>query len=1152
MFTHLHVHTEYSLLDGACKITKLIKKVKELGMDSIAITDHGVLFGVVEFYKECKKNGINPIIGCELYVEDTEKTYNHLTVLCENNIGYSNLVKLVSNAYINNFYRKPRVSIAELESHKEGLIILSGCLAGKLPQYILKGQLESAREYVEKMIKIFGKEHFFLELQDHQIIEEKKVMKYLMKLSKDYELDCVATNDVHYVNKMDYIAHDALLCIQSGKTMTDKNRMQYKEGEYYLRSEAEMLEIFAFNKEAVYNTSKIAQRCNVEFKFKEYHLPVYDDKLDDSYEYLKKQVYYGLYKRYDVVNNDILDRVNYELDVIKTMGYVDYFLVVWDFVKYARENNIPVGVGRGSGAGSIIAYCLYITGVDPIKYNLIFERFLNPERITMPDFDIDFCTRRREEVIDYVIRKYGKNKVCQIITFGKLATKAAIKDVSRVLGKNVSFANKLVEKIPNELGITIDEALEESLDLKTEYLMNNEVKEVIELSKEVEGISRNASVHAGGVIISDKDLVNYIPLAVNNEKIVSQFQMTEIEELGLLKFDFLGLTTLTIISDCLKIIKSNKQIEINLDKINYDDKKVFDLISSGNTLGVFQLESKGMISFMKNLKPNSLEEIISGIALFRPGPMSFIPQYIKCKFDKSNIKYKTEELRDILESTYGCIVYQEQVMEIVRKLAGYSYSRSDLVRRAMSKKNQEIMEKERQVFIYGDENVLGCVNNGISVELANEIFDEMIDFSKYAFNKSHAASYAIIAYQTAFLKTYYPSEYMAAILSNVLDPKKLVIYMNEVKKMGIKIIKPTVNTGDINFTVKNEDIILSLSKIKGIGDVLIENLIKERDRKNFIDFYDFVKRMSKFGLNKRNLEILVKSGVLDDLSYTRKYMIENYELALDEVAFQNRNVFEGQFSFFEDDSIKVNTFTNDELSEEELLNLEREYIGVYLSGNPLDKYKEVYKKIVNFDSYLVSLMVDGEKIIDNNKEVVIGGILDKIDIMVTKTGKKFAVCNFLDFYGTIKVVFYNNEYEKYKHLLNINSKFYILGNVNINDFFKEVSIIAKKICNIETLYKEIWVKISLKKDNELKNFFNTNPNDLIKEISDEVNFIKSLVNQYPGNLLLNIYVENNKKLQIISSVGYEVYEQLTYKYDESELKFINVSDEKLQKWLKSV
>ena len=872
-FTHLHVHTEYSLLDGSSKIKEITSRAKELGMKSLAITDHGVMYGVIDFYKAAKEVGIKPILGCEVYVApgsrfdkqpgESESRYYHLVLLAENNTGYKNLMKIVSRGFTEGFYYKPRVDYEVLEQFHEGIIALSACLAGEVQRYLARGMYEAGCEAAKRYEGIFGKGNFFLELQDHGIPEQKYVNPQLIRMSQELGIDLVCTNDVHYTYAQDADAHDILLCIQTGKKVTDENRMRYDGGQYYLKSPEEMAELFPYAPQALENTCKIAERCNVEIEFGVTKVPHFEVPQGfDSWTYLNHLCNEGMKRRYPDADEEKKKRLEYELSVIHKMGYVDYFLIVWDYINYAKTHGIAVGPGRGSAAGSIVSYCLGITDIDPIKYSLIFERFLNPERVSMPDIDVDFCYERRQEVIDYVVEKYGKDCVVQIVTFGTMAARAVIKDVGRVLDLPYAMVDNIAKMVPREIGITIDKAIQENPDLRNAYENDAQVHDLIDKSKRLEGLPRHASMHAAGVLISQKAVDEYVPVATGSDgAVVAQFVMTTLEELGLLKMDFLGLRTLTVIQDAEKLARK-KNPEFSIDNINYEDKNVYDMISTGKCEGIFQLESAGMKNFMKELKPQSIEDLIAGISLYRPGPMDFIPQYIKGKNNPGDITYDCPMLEPILKPTYGCIVYQEQVMQIVRDLAGYSLGRSDLVRRAMSKKKTSVMEKERQNFIYGnpEENVPGCISNGIDEKTANKIYDDMIDFAKYAFNKSHAACYAVVAYQTAYLKTYYPVEFMAALMTSVVDnTDKVAGYIYACRQMNIQMLPPDVNTSDMEFSVEDNAIRFGLSAVKSLGRPTIKAIIDERNKSRFTSIQDFISRLYT-DLNKRTLENLIKSG----------------------------------------------------------------------------------------------------------------------------------------------------------------------------------------------------------------------------------------------------------------------------------------------------
>ena len=964
-FTHLHVHTEYSLLDGSNKINEYVSRVKELGMKSAAITDHGVMFGCIDFYKAAKAAGIKPILGCEVYVApgsrfDKEKgkeedRYYHLVLLAETQEGYQNLIKIVSYGFVDGFYYKPRVDMELLEQYHEGIIALSACLAGEVARNLARGFYEEGKEAALRYEKIFGKGNFFLELQDHGIPEQRQVNHELIRMSRETGIELVATNDVHYTYSSDAEAHDILLCVQTGKSLKDENRMRYEGGQYYVKSEEEMRRLFPYAPEAIENTGKIAERCNVEIEFGVTKLPKFD--VPDGYtawEYLNKLCFEGLDKRYTDNKEELKKRLNYELGVIKDMGYVDYFLIVWDFIRYAREQGIMVGPGRGSAAGSLVSYTLGITKLDPIKYDLLFERFLNPERVSMPDIDVDFCFERRQEVIDYVVEKYGKDQVVQIVTFGTMAARGVIKDVGRVMDVPYVQCDTIAKMIPQELNITIDKAMKANPELKKIYETDETVRKLIDMSRRLEGLPRHTSMHAAGVVISQKPVMEYVPLSRGSDgSLVTQFTMTTLEELGLLKMDFLGLRTLTVIQNAEKLVRRDKGIELDMDKIDYEDKKVYGMLGAGKTEGVFQLESTGMKNFMKELKPGNLEDIIAGLSLYRPGPMDFIPQYIKGKNNPDEIHYDCPELEPILKATYGCIVYQEQVMQIVRSLGGYTLGRSDLVRRAMSKKKASVMEKERQNFVYGneEEGVPGCIHRGISEKTANKIYDDMIDFAKYAFNKSHAAAYAVVSYQTAFLKYYYPVEYMAALMTSVIhNPSKVAEYILSSRKMQIEILPPDINFGESEFSADHGAIRYGLSAIKSLGAPMIRAIVEERkENGKYQSLRDFIERMSGRELNKRAIENLIKAGALDQVAGNRRQKLMVYAEIVDAVNQEKKNAMTGQMSLFdlisdeEKEAYEIQMPKVEEYSKEELLSFEKEVLGVYISGHPLEEYEERWR-----------------------------------------------------------------------------------------------------------------------------------------------------------------------------------------------------------------
>ena len=1026
-FTHLHVHTEYSLLDGSCKIKELIARAAELGMKNIAITDHGNMYGVIEFYRAARAAGINPVIGCEVYVApgsrfDREVTkgegrYNHLVLLAENNVGYSNLIKIVSKGFTEGFYYKPRVDYEVLEKYHEGVIALSACLAGAVATALRYGQYETAKKEAERLYDIFGKDHFYLELQDHGIADQATVNQGLLRMSEELKIPLVATNDVHYITAEDAEPHDILLCIQTQKKVQDEDRMRYEGGQYYLKSEDEMKALFPYAQEALENTSKIAERCHVEIEFGKYKLPKYDVPEGFTADsYLQKLCQDGMKKRYEEITTQLQERLDYELDTIRTMGFVDYFLIVWDFIRYARENGISVGPGRGSAAGSIVAYSLGITSIDPIKYDLLFERFLNPERVTMPDIDIDFCYERRPEVIDYVVRKYGKDHVVQIVTFGTMAARNAIRDVGRVLDLPYNYVDVIAKQIPmpkQGAKVTIKEALQVNPELREIYESDEQAKNLIDMSMRLEGLPRHTSMHAAGVLISPKPVDEYVPLSkASDGTITTQYTMTVLEELGLLKMDFLGLRTLTVIQNAAKMAGIEDDTLLN---IPFDDKEVFDMISAGKTDGVFQLESGGMKSFMTELKPECMEDILAGNALYRPGPMDFIPQYIEGKNNRDSIVYDCPQLEPILAPTYGCIVYQEQVMQIVRSLAGYSFGRSDLVRRAMAKKKEKVMEAERQNFVYGNkaEGVKGCIANGISEEVANKIYNEMIDFAKYAFNKSHAAAYAVVSYQTAYLKCHYPIEFMAALMTSVRDnTSKVIHYTMNCKELGIPMLSPDINEGYSDFSVADGGIRFGMSAIKGIGVNVIERIVAERKSGGaYTSLQNFLERLASGEVNKHVVENLIKSGAMDSLPGNRHQKVIAYANIMDAVSKDRRNNMAGQVSLFDlgDEGFakaKQYPLPNvEEFPKEELLTYEKEVMGIYVSGHPLEEYVALMKKnctCISTDFAAEEEQEDNS--VTDGERVVIGGLLVNKIVKTTKNNTMMAIASIEDLYGTVEII----------------------------------------------------------------------------------------------------------------------------------------------------
>ena len=1079
-FAHLHVHTEYSLLDGSNKIKEYVARVKELGMNSAAITDHGVMYGVIDFYREARKQGINPILGCEVYVApnsrfDREVTggddrYYHLVLLAENNEGYENLTKIVSKGFVEGYYYKPRVDKELLRTCHKGIIALSACLAGEVPRYLTKGMYEEAKDRALEYQEIFGKGNYFLELQDHGIPDQQLVNQQLMKLSQETGIELVATNDVHYTYADDAKAHDILLCIQTGKKLADENRMRYEGGQYYVKSEEEMAALFPYARQALENTQKIADRCSVEIEFGVTKLPKYDvPEGYTSWEYLQKLCYEGLDQRYRTPSQELKDRLAYELDTIRHMGYVDYFLIVWDFIKYAKDHGIAVGPGRGSAAGSIVSYCLGITTIDPIHYQLLFERFLNPERVSMPDIDVDFCYERRQEVIDYVTRKYGKDCVAQIVTFGTLAARGVIRDVGRVMDLPYAYVDSIAKMIPQELGITIDKALQMNPELRKLYESDETVTHLIDMAKRLEGLARHCSMHAAGVVICQKPVEEYVPLSrAADGTITTQFIMTTLEELGLLKMDFLGLRTLTVIQNAVQLARK-KQPDLQIDKIDYNDKAVLDYIGTGKTEGIFQLESGGMKNFMKELQPHSLEDVIAGISLYRPGPMDFIPQYIRGKNDRSSITYDCPQLEPILAPTYGCIVYQEQVMQIVRDLAGYTLGRSDLLRRAMSKKKAAVMEKERKTFVYGDEEtgVPGCIKNGIDEQTANKIYDEMIDFAKYAFNKSHAAAYAVVSYQTAWLKYYYPVEYMAALMTSVIDnPTKVAEYIYVCRQMGIRILPPDINKGEADFSVDGGDIRYGLAAIKSIGRPVIRAIVNDRkELGEFRNLEDFITRISSRELmNKRLVENLIKAGALDVLGGTRKQFMSIYIQIVDHMQQEKKNSMVGQMSLFDvvseeqKEEFQIRMPDVGEYTKENLLGFEKEVLGVYVSGHPLEPYEEEWRKVISATTadFQVDPEVGYTKVRDGAREII-GGIIAEKTVKHTKTNQMMAFLTVEDLFGTVEVVVFPRDYEKYRQYLEEDNKIFVKGRVSEEDD-KASKLICEKILPFGQKKKELWIQ----------------------------------------------------------------------------------------------
>lgn len=1119
-FTHLHVHTEYSLLDGSNKIKEYVKRLKELGMDSGAITDHGVMFGVIDFYKEAKAQGIKPILGCEVYVApnsrfDKEVTggedrYYHLVLLAENNQGYSNLMKIVSRGFTEGYYYKPRVDMEVLNQFHEGIICLSACLAGEVQRDISKGLYDEAKKAALRYEACFGKGNYFLELQDHGIPEQKTVNAALVRMSKELDIPLVATNDIHYTYAEDAQAHDILLCIQTSKLVTDTNRMRYEGGQYYVKSELEMRQLFPYAQEALDNTAKIADRCNVEIEFGVTKLPKFDvPEGYDSWSYLNKLCFDGLAERYPDDDGKLADKLHYELGVIQKMGYVDYFLIVWDFINWAKSHDIPVGPGRGSAAGSIVSYCLHITNIDPIRYNLLFERFLNPERVSMPDIDIDFCYERRQEVIEYVERKYGKDKVVQIVTFGTLAAKGVIRDVARVLDMPYNFADSISKMVPNELNMTLNRALELNPELRNLYEQNEQVHYLIDMCKKLEGLPRHTSMHAAGVVICQKPADEFVPLSRGSDgAITTQFTMTTIEELGLLKMDFLGLRTLTVIKNAVRNVEKTHGIVIDVDKIDYDDKKVLASLGTGKTDGVFQLESQGMKNFMKELKPQNLEDVIAGISLYRPGPMDFIPSYIKGKNNPDLVTYETPQLEPILAPTYGCIVYQEQVMQIVRDLGGYTMGRSDLVRRAMSKKKAYVMEKERANFVHGnaEEGVPGCEANGIAPEIAEHIYGTMMDFAKYAFNKSHAACYAVVAYQTAYLKYYYPVEFMAALLTSVIDnPTKVSEYIMVCRNMNIQILPPDINEGEAGFSVSGNAIRHALTAIKNIGRPVIDAIVKERtEHGKFNSLKNFIERTAGLDVNKRAIEHFIKSGAFDSFGCTRRQLMSVYVQILDSIQNGKKGVMSGQMSLFdivsEEEKAELEIKMPDvgEYDKELLLSFEKEVLGFYVSGHPMEEYEALWSKYITAKTTDFYLNEETHRtVVEDGSRATIGGMIMDKKIKYTKNDQIMAFLTVEDMVGSVEVIVFPKDYEKNSYKLTDENKVFIQGRVSVEEE-RDGKLISEKITAFDEIPRKVWLKF---------------PN-MDSYISQEKQLFDSIA-QSDGNDTIVIYLEDSKQMKTL-------------------------------------
>ena len=1102
-FVHLHIHSEYSLLDGACRIDRLIDKVKEYGGNAVAVTDHGNMYAAVDFYKEALKKGIKPIIGCEVYVASGsrlkkigsgERKNYHLILLCQNNTGYQNLIKLVSKGWTEGFYGKPRIDRELLEEYHEGLICLSACLAGEIPQDILAGDYDRAKKTACYYRELFGENNFYIELQNHNLREQLIVLPQLIRLSRETGIPLVATNDCHYINKEDSELHSILLCIQTNHTINDPNKMEFGTNEFYVKSEDEMREIFAEVPEAVDNTQLIADRCNVSFEFGKTKLPHFDvPDNQNHFEYFKNQCYKGLYEKYGRnPEKSLTERLDYELGIVNQMGYVDYYLIVNDFIQYAKRHSIPVGPGRGSGAGSLAAYCIGITGIDPIKYNLIFERFLNPERVSMPDFDIDFCTERRQEVIDYVVRKYGKEHVAQIVTFGTMAARGAVRDVARAMAVSYSAADAVAKLIPNELHITLKKALEASKELKSRYDTDSTIHKLIDTAAAIEGTPRHASKHAAGVVITEKPVNEYVPLAKNDDAVVTQYTMTTLEELGLLKMDFLGLRNLTVINDAETMIKASNP-NYSEAEIDERDKKTFSMLSHGYSEGVFQFESGGMKNMLIQLKPESVEDLIAAISLYRPGPMDSIPKFIENRHNPDKVTYKHPLLKNILDVTYGCIVYQEQVMQIFRDMAGYSLGRADIVRRAMSKKKKDVMERERDIFINGltDENgnveVDGCLRRGVSKKIAEEIFSEMESFASYAFNKSHAAAYANVSYRTAWLKCHYPCEYMAALLTSVLDNfGKLAVYTEECARLNIKVLPPHVNHSMKSFTVDDKNIRFGLVAVKNIGKSFIDDIISERENGEFTSFYDFCKRMYGSNMNSRALESLVKCGAFDGMGNNRREMVNSLKTVLESCERDYKRNITGQMSFFDDiieqqdNPVNQLVASADDFSVPEKLAMEKEITGMYLSGHPVDQYSDIIKRIKPDKIIGICDADENKKYSDGDRAVVLG-VLSNVKLRTTKNNQTMATAVIEDRSGSIEIMVFPQVFDKSGRLLSDGSVVKITGTVSMREDEK-----VKLLCNDVMSIKQLSQEIKNNKSDEGRRSRSTETNTEEKNKSDNI------------------------------------------------------------------
>lgn len=1103
-FVHLHLHSEYSLLDGSTRISLLPKRVKELNMDAVALTDHGNMYGAIAFYKACKDEGIKPILGCEVYIskkdlsiKDKSNERYHLILLAENNEGFKNIMKIVSIGFVDGYYYKPRIDKEVLKKYSKGIIATSACLGGEVQKLILNRDIEAAKKSALEYRGIFGENNFFLELQDHGMPEQARVNRELINLSKELEIPLTVSNDVHYLNKDDAKSHDVLLCIQTGKTVNDENRMKFPSDEFYLKSPDEMAALFPENKDALENTVEIANRCNVDIKFHDLHLPDFSVPSEYTHEeYLKKLAVEGMYNRYENVTDEIKNRFEFEFNTIRDMGYVDYFLIVWDFIRYARKHEIQVGPGRGSAAGSVISFCLGITDVDPLKFDLLFERFLNPERVSMPDIDIDFCYERREEVIEYVNRKYGDSHVAQIATFGTMAARNAIRDVGRALDMSYAKVDYIAKQIPQALNMTIEKALEISESFKSIYEKEDDSKELIDMAIKLEGLPRHTSTHAAGVVISKDELTEYVPLTRNDKIIATQFNMIELEELGLLKMDFLGLRTLTVIRDAINLIEENYGKKISFEKFDYNDPDVLKMFARADTLGVFQFESSGMRAFLKELKPDEFSDLVAANALFRPGPMKQIPKFVGSKHDKSKISYLHPKLEPILKSTYGCIVYQEQVMQIVQQIGGYSLGRADIVRRAISKKKMKVMEEERKNFIYGnvEEEVSGAIANGVDEKTANEIYDLIIDFADYAFNKSHSVAYSVVAYRTAWLKYYYPREFMAAQTSTYTnDIKQVSLYIEEIKRLGIEILPPNINYSFKNFTVEDGKIRFGLKAVKNVGNNLIDVIVKARDNGKFKSLKDFVDRINaidKSALNKRAVESLIRCGAMDDFSGNRAQYLAIYEKVISSSSNTAKNNVAGQFSLFESSDVQEDLPSLKDFSQKDKLDMEKEVVGIYISGHPLDPYRELIEKSADtdtneiFEKYRENML--------NNSKVKVGGILKAKKTMITKTNKMMAFAQLEDLFGTIELVIFPNVFSKYRELIEDENVVFVEGHFQESEI-EEPKILVDKVSKIKMpTNKKLYISVNSMRDKNLRE-------------------IRNILKDYNGNTPVIFYEEESKK-----------------------------------------